>query len=96
MVAIRPLRDWVIVRRKETAQSTRAGIIIPDSAQQASQEGTVVAVGPGYEMPSGYRVPPGVKVGDQVVFGKHAGSDRDVGDETLLFIVASQLEAVRE
>lgn len=92
----RPMRDWVVVRRSEQSDRSRGGIIIPDSAKQKSADGTVLAVGPGFEMPSGFRIPTGVKPGDRVVFGAHAGDDRDVGGECLLFIVASQIEGIIE
>ena len=95
-MSLRPLHDMVVVRRKPAEGTTRGGIIIPEVAKQLSAEGTVVAVGPGYEMPSGFRVPPGVKPGDRVVFGQYAGTDREVDGEKLLFIVASQLEGVVE
>ena len=77
-MSLRPLHDMVVVRRKPTEGITRGGIIIPEVAKQLSAEGTVVAVGAGYEMPSGFRVPPGVKPGDRVVFAKYAGTDREV------------------
>ena len=95
-MSLRPLHDMVVVRRKPTEGTTRGGLIIPEVAKQLSAEGTVVAVGAGYEMPSGFRVPPGVKPGDRVVFAKYAGTDREVDGEKLLFIVASQLEGVVE
>ena len=95
-MSLRPLHDMVVVRRKPAEGTTRGGIIIPEVAKQLSAEGTVVAVGAGYEMPSGFRVPPGVKPGDRVVWAKHAGTDREVDGEKLLFIVASQLEGVIE
>ena len=96
MRQLRPLHDQVIVRRKPAETITRGGIIIPESAQTKGQEGTVVAVGPGFEMPSGFRVPTGLQPGDRVVFGKHNGTDRVVDGEKLLFIVASQIEGVIE
>jgi len=95
-MSLRPLHDMVVVRRKPAEGTTRGGLIIPEVAKQLSAEGTVVAVGAGYEMPSGFRVPPGVKPGDRVVFAKYAGTDREVEGEKLLFIVASQVEGVIE
>jgi chaperonin GroES len=93
---IRPMRDYVIVRRVAKETVSRGGILIPDSAQEKSQRGEVLAVGPGFEMPSGFRVPTGVKPGDVVVFGKWNGQDREIDNEEYLFIVASQIEAVVE
>lgn len=93
---IRPLADKVIVRRTTAETVSKGGIVIPDTAQEKSQQGEVLAVGPGFEMPNGMRVPPGCKPGDRVVFGKYAGQDRKIGDDEYLFIVASQIEAVIE
>jgi len=95
-IRIRPMGDRVIVRRAPTETVSAGGIIIPEGAQEKAQRGEVLAVGPGFEMPSGFRVPTGVKPGDVVVFGKWDGQDRKVGDEEYLFIVASQIQAVIE
>jgi chaperonin GroES len=72
---IRPLHDRVIVKRLEEEQKTKGGIIIPDTAKEKPQEGTVVAVGPGRKDRSGKRIAMEVKTGDTIAFGKHAGTE---------------------
>ena len=72
---IRPLHDRIIVERLEEETTTAAGIIIPDSAKEKPQQGTVVAVGKGKVTEDGKVLPLDVKVGDKVLFGKYAGTD---------------------
>ena len=72
---IRPLHDRIIVERLEEETTTAAGIIIPDSAKEKPQQGTVVAVGKGKVTEEGKVMPLDVKVGDKVLFGKYAGTD---------------------
>ena len=74
---LRPLYDRVLLKRVEAVQKTAGGIIIPDSAQEKPQIGTVVAVGAGRVNKAGDVVPMVVKPGDQVLFGKYAGSEID-------------------
>jgi len=71
---VRPLHDRVIVRRIEEQETTKGGIIIPDTAKEKPQEGRVVAVGPGKQN-DGTVVPMDVKKGDRVLFGKYAGTE---------------------
>src|SRR3977135_3599955 len=75
MAGFRPLHDRVLVRRIEAEEKTPSGIIIPDTAKEKPVEGEVLAVGPGARDETGKVVPPDVKVGDQVLFGKWAGTD---------------------
>ncbi len=72
---IRPLHDRIIVERLEEETTTAAGIIIPDSAKEKPQQGTVIAVGKGKVTEDGKVLPLDVKVGDKVLFGKYAGTD---------------------
>ena len=72
---IRPLNDRIVVKRIEDRESTRNGIIIPDSAQEKPQEGEVLAVGHGKRLENGELVALDVKVGDRVIFGKYSGTD---------------------
>jgi len=72
---IRPLHDRIIVERLEEETTTAAGIIIPDSAKEKPQQGTIVAVGKGKVTEDGKVLPLDVKVGDKVLFGKYAGTD---------------------
>jgi len=65
-----PLRDRVLVRRIEEENTTRHGLIIPDTAKEKPQEGEVLAVGRGMRKEDGKVIPPDVKPGDRVFFGK--------------------------
>jgi chaperonin GroES len=86
MSKIRPLGDRVIVKRDEEAeQKSAGGIIIPDTAKEKPQRGTVIAVGTGALNDKGEKIPMEVKVGDQVLFGKYAGNEIKInGDEYLI------------
>jgi chaperonin GroES len=72
---IRPLYDRIVVKRIEEQETTRNGIVIPDSAQEKPQEGEVIAVGRGKRLENGTLVALDVKVGDRVLFGKYSGSE---------------------
>ena len=74
-MAIRPLHDRVLVKRLESEEKTKGGIIIPDSAKEKPLEGEVLAVGPGRRDDSGKLQELGVKKGDKVLFGKYAGTE---------------------
>ena len=79
---IRPLDDRVVVEPIEAEETTAGGIVLPDSAKEKPQRGTVVAVGPGKLLDSGSRGELSVTVGDEVIYGKYGGSDIEVdGDE---------------
>ena len=80
-----PLHDRILVRRIEEGETTRGGIIIPDSAKEKPQEGEVVAVGKGKRLEDGKLVPLDVAVGDRILFGKYSGSDIKLdGDEYMI------------
>ena len=72
---LRPLYDRIVVKRIEEQETTRKGIIIPDSAKEKPQEGEVLAVGHGKRLESGELVAHDVKVGDRILFGKYSGSE---------------------
>src|SRR3984885_6187143 len=72
---IRPLYDRIVVKRIDEKETTRNGIIIPDSAQEKPQEGEVLATGNGKRLEDGTIVALDVKAGDRVLFGKYSGSE---------------------
>jgi chaperonin GroES len=84
-VNVTPLHDRVLVRRLEEKETTKSGIIIPDSAKERPQEGEVVAVGAG-KREKGHRVPFDVKVGDRILFGKYTGNDIKIDDQEYLIL----------
>jgi chaperonin GroES len=84
-VKIRPLGDRVLIKTEETKETMKGGIIIPDSAKEKPQEGTVIAAGPGKILEDGKIRPMSVKKGDKVIYSKYAGSEVKLnGEEYLL------------
>ena len=72
---VKPLHDRVLVKRIEETETTKGGIIIPDSAKEKPQEGKVIAVGSGKRDDKGDRVPMEIKKGDRILFGKYGGTE---------------------
>ena len=90
----RPLHDRVVVRRLESEEKTKGGIIIPDNAKEKPQEGKVIAVGPGGRDENGKLIPIDVKTGDKVLFGKWSGTEVKIGGDDLLIMKESDLLGV--
>lgn len=82
---VTPLHDRVLVKRLETKELAKSGIIIPDTAKEKPQEGEVMAVGAG-KMMKGVRVPLDVKTGDRILFGKYTGSDIKIDNQEYLIL----------
>ena len=81
-IKIRPLDDRVVVQPTEAEEKTAGGIVLPDTAKEKPQRGTVLAVGPGRLLESGQRGELSVQIGDEVIYGKYGGSDIKLnGDE---------------
>ncbi|QND46267.1 co-chaperone GroES (plasmid) [Rhizobium lusitanum] len=93
-MAFRPLHDRVVIRRLESEEKTRGGIIIPDTAKGKPQEGAVVAIGPGLHDESGKLVPLDVKAGDRVLFGKWSGTEIKIDGEDLLIVKEADILGV--
>ncbi len=72
---IRPLGDKLVIKVLEETETTTGGIILPDSAREKPQKGSVVAVGTGRTLDNGNKEPMEIKVGDVVLFAKYGGSD---------------------
>ena len=88
---IRPLHDYVIIKRVEEQETVRGGIIIPDSAKEKPQEGEVIAVGTGKRLESGTLIPIEVKAGDRVLFGKYSGTEIKLDGEDFLMVRESEI-----
>ncbi|MGH2773748.1 MAG: co-chaperone GroES [Actinomycetota bacterium] len=90
---IKPLADRVVVRPEDTNEALPSGLVIPDTAKEKPQEGTVVAVGPGawYE---GNRIPMDVKEGDRVLYSKYGGTEVKVKGEEVLILSERDILAV--
>ena len=93
-MAFRPLGDRVLVRRVEEEQKTKGGIIIPDTAKEKPQEGSVISVGPGARDDSGKVQPLDLKAGDRILFGKWSGSEIKLEGEDLLIMKESDVLGV--
>ena len=90
----RPLHDRVVVKRLESEEKTKGGIIIPDTAKEKPQEGEVVAVGPGTRDDAGKLVALDVKAGDRVLFGKWSGTEVKVDGQDLRIMKESDIMGV--
>jgi len=90
----RPLHDRVVVRRLESEEKTKGGIIIPDSAKEKPQQGEVIAVGPGGRDEAGKLIPLDVKAGDKVLFGKWSGTEVKLDGQELLIMKESDIMGV--
>ena len=82
----RPLHDRVLIEVLDSDEKTSGGIIIPDTAKEKPQEGTVVAAGPGKLTDDGKRVPMEISVGDVVIYSKYAGTEYKQGDVDYLVL----------
>ena len=94
-MGIKPLEDRIVVKPMSAEQTTASGLVIPDTAKEKPQEGTVIAVGPG-RFDDGVRVPMDVKVGDVVLYSKYGGTEVKVGADDLLVLSARDILAIVE
>ena len=90
---IRPLEDRVVVEPLEADEKTAGGILLPDSAREKPQRGRILAVGPGRVNDDGKKQPMFVAVGDEVLFGRYAGSEIEVGGKEVKIMRESDLLA---
>ena len=95
-VSIKPLEDRIVVQANEAETTTASGIVIPDTAKEKPQEGTVLAVGPGRIDDKGNRVPLDVTVGDVVLYSKYGGTEVKYAGEEYLVLSARDVLAVIE
>src|SRR5436309_12402109 len=92
--SLKPLEDRIVVKPSEGEETTTSGLVIPDTAKEKPQEGSVVAVGPG-RFEDGVRVPLDVAVGDTVIYSKYGGTEVKVeGDEHLILFARDVLAVV--
>ena len=91
---IKPLEDRILVRPEDTDETLPSGLVIPDTAKEKPQEGTVLAVGPGKRSDTGDLIPVDVKEGDKVLYSKYGGTDIKVEGEDLLILSARDVLAI--
>lgn len=85
MAKIKPLGNRVLVQRSK-AQTSKGGILLPDSAQERPREGTILAAGPGKTNENGQLEPISVKIGDRILFGSYSGTEVKQDDEEYLIL----------
>jgi chaperonin GroES len=93
---IRPIGDKVVVKPASEEDKSSGGIILPDTAKQKPQLGSVVAVGTGRPLDDGSRAPVSLKVGDQVVYSKYGGNEVTVDGQEYLILDIDSIYAIRE
>lgn len=92
-IKLRPLEDRVVVKPKEAEERTAGGIVLPDTAKEKPQRGTVMAIGPGKLLDSGERGSLSVSVGDEVIYGKYSGSEIEVNGDDVKILRESDILA---
>ena len=93
---LRPVGDRVVVKPAQREEVTRSGIVIPDTAKEKPQEGTIIAVGSGKLLDNGERVALELKEGDRVLFAKYGGTEFKLDGEDLLVLRESDILAIIE
>ena len=91
---LQPLGDRVVVKPTPREEMTKSGIVLPDTAKEKPQEGTILAVGPGAFDNDGKRIAMDVSVGQKVLYGKYAGTEFKLDDDELLIVSQKDILAV--
>jgi len=94
--SLKPMGDRVVVKPKGREETTKSGIVLPDTATEKPQQGEVIAVGPGRVLDNGNRAELDVKVGDLVLFAKYSGTEFKLDDDDLLVLSERDVLAVIE
>jgi chaperonin GroES len=92
-INLKPLDDRVVVEPVEAEEVTSGGIVLPDTAKEKPQRGTVLAVGPGKLLDNGQRGKLSVAVGDEVIYGKYSGSEVEIDDREVKILRESDILA---
>jgi chaperonin GroES len=93
---LRPLSDRLVVEPQEKEEKTASGIILPETAKEKPQKGTVLAAGPGRTDDNGRRIEMDVKIGDVVLYARFAGTEVKINDRKLLILKESDVLAIVE
>jgi chaperonin GroES len=93
---LKPLGDRVVIKPTAREEMTKSGIVLPDTAKEKPQEGTILAVGPGRTLDDGKRESMDVKEGQKVLYAKYAGTEFKLEDEDLLIVSQKDILAVVE
>jgi chaperonin GroES len=93
---LKPLGNRVLVRRLEAEESTKGGIILPDTAKKKQEIVEVIAVGPGKKTSEGKEIIPSVKVGETILIDKYSGQEVSLNDEEMLVVRGDDIIAIIE
>ena len=93
-LSLKPLADRVVIEAAAAEEKSSGGIILPDTAQEKPQQGTVVAVGPGKTSDSGALIEMSVKEGDKILYGKYSGTEVNVAGTDYIIMRESDILAV--
>jgi chaperonin GroES len=93
---LQPLGDRVVVKPTPREEMTKSGIVLPDTAKEKPQEGTILAIGPGAFDNDGKRIAMDVEVGQKVLYGKYAGTEFKLDDDELLIVSQKDILAIVE
>jgi chaperonin GroES len=93
---LRPLGDRVVIQPTPREEMTKSGIVLPDTAKEKPQEGTIIAAGPGKINDDGKREPMDVKTGDKVLYAKYAGTEFKIEGDELLIVSQKDILAIVE
>jgi len=91
---IKPVLDYILIEPSEKEEKTVSGIVIPDTAKEKPQEGTVIAVGPGKFTESGQMIKPAVKKGDKILYKKWGGNEVKIESKEYLFVKEEDILAI--
>ena len=91
---LKPLGDRIVVRPTPREEMTKSGIVLPDTAKERPQEGTILSIGPGRTLDDGSREAMDVEVGQKILFQKYAGTEFKLDDEDLLILSQKDVLAV--
>jgi chaperonin GroES len=92
--SLKPLGDRIVVRPTPREEMTKSGIVLPDTAKERPQEGTILSIGPGRTLDDGSREAMDVEVGQKILFQKYAGTEFKLDDEDLLILSQKDVLAV--
>jgi chaperonin GroES len=90
---LQPLEDRIVVRQNEAEEKTASGLVIPDTAKEKPQQGTVLAVGPGRRADTGELIPLDIAVGDTIVYSKYGGTEITLEGDDLLILTSRDVLA---
>jgi chaperonin GroES len=93
---LKPLGDRLVIEPKEQEEMTASGLVLPETAKEKPQQGTVIAVGPGRRDDDGERIPMDVQLGDTVLYAKYAGTEVKLSDKKVLILKESDVLAIVE